>query len=310
MYMLKPPMINELVYVNPQTSWSLNIAMFLYVVTVCCKYFGGFQFNQKYFPYWSLALLVLVIYCYVAGFIELVAIACVGFLLLNCVILQQVNNYVVKWIVGSLAVIILLMLGFHMLPGFNNQPIIQQQIIKGNSTPFNLTINFDKSLGGLIFFLTFIPKFKLPNFTTLKHSAILLIGMLITVLGFASQNELVAYNQTYFFKLNFLILFFLIQLFSTCLVEEVFFRGFIQARLYQLFNPNRQNFYFIPLLVTASLFALVHFSGGSIYMLGALLAGLGYGLIYQVSRHIEFTILAHVILNLTHLLLFTYPRLN
>jgi hypothetical protein len=59
----------------------------------------------------------------------------------------------------------------------------------------------------------------------------------------------------------------------------------------------------------ALLFGLAHAAGGWRYVLLATLAGTGYGLAYRRTVRIESAILAHFAVNVTHLLLFTYPAL-
>ena len=63
-----------------------------------------------------------------------------------------------------------------------------------------------------------------------------------------------------------------------------------------------------PALALASaLFGLAHFAGGPLLMLFAGLAGLIYGLAWLWSGRLWVATLFHFGLNLTHLLLFTYP---
>ncbi|WP_185964325.1 CPBP family intramembrane glutamic endopeptidase [Aliikangiella marina] len=91
------------------------------------------------------------------------------------------------------------------------------------------------------------------------------------------------------------------------MAEETFFRGFIQQRLYYLFEKDSLWHKTIPLIVASLLFGLVHFAGGIGYVVASTVAGIGYGLAYQITQRIEVAILSHTLLNLVHLVLFTYP---
>jgi uncharacterized protein len=46
------------------------------------------------------------------------------------------------------------------------------------------------------------------------------------------------------------------------------------------------------------------------YVVLATAAGLGYSIVYQRTRSIEMSMLAHFALNTVHFLLFTYPALQ
>ena len=86
------------------------------------------------------------------------------------------------------------------------------------------------------------------------------------------------------------------------------FRGLIQAQLGACFLGRRYGSA-VAIGISSLLFGLAHFSGGLPYVGLADVAGVGYGIIYQRSGRVEFSIAAHFLLNATHFLLFTYPAL-
>ncbi len=98
------------------------------------------------------------------------------------------------------------------------------------------------------------------------------------------------------------------NLLFVCLAEEAFFRGFLQKYLYQLFQKLPYG-HIVAILCAATLFGLTHYRGGTLYMLLATVAGVGYGWIYFKTERIEASILTHFTLNLIHFLFFTYPAL-
>ncbi len=101
------------------------------------------------------------------------------------------------------------------------------------------------------------------------------------------------------------------NLILVCIVEEVFFRGFVLKRLVQLLKPTPLGNY-IALLISSIVFMLCHSSPclPKTYVLFSGLAGLFYGWIYLKTKRLEASILAHFSLNTVHFLLFTYPLLR
>jgi uncharacterized protein len=99
------------------------------------------------------------------------------------------------------------------------------------------------------------------------------------------------------------------NLLFTCTAEEAVFRGVIQRTIAGDANsPTRRAI--AALLIAAVLFGAVHFAGGPRAIVMATIAGAGYGWVYWRSGYrIEASILSHFLLNVTHILFFTYPAL-
>ena len=64
------------------------------------------------------------------------------------------------------------------------------------------------------------------------------------------------------------------------------------------------------LLIAGALFGAAHYAGGGPAVVLATIAGIGYGWIYWRTNRIEGSILAHFLLNTTHIVFFTYPALR
>ncbi|MFZ5521078.1 MAG: CPBP family intramembrane glutamic endopeptidase [Pseudomonadota bacterium] len=94
----------------------------------------------------------------------------------------------------------------------------------------------------------------------------------------------------------------------TCVLEEAFFRGLIQQRLATRL-AHRRGGTAMAVAAASLLFGLAHAPGGAAYMLLAMLAGVGYGWALQRTGRIEAAIAAHFVLNATHFIGFSYPRL-
>ncbi|OWQ90771.1 hypothetical protein CDN99_11385 [Roseateles aquatilis] len=87
-------------------------------------------------------------------------------------------------------------------------------------------------------------------------------------------------------------------LFLTCVAEEAAFRGVIQGLLARRLGTDLRTWNgWLPVLLAAVLFGLAHAPGGLSYVALATLAGIGYGLIYTLTRRIEAAILLHLALN-------------
>ena len=211
-----------------------------------------------------------------------------------------------KVIPGVTIFILGLSLELHLVPGFHNLLIINKTQITPSAVPYTLYLNFDKSIVGLI-----ILGLTLNLAKTLKEWKCLLKCLkyylpltLLIILALSFQFHYIKFEP----KLPpYLSIWIISNLFFTCLAEEALFRGFIQNSLSKFNYKYSQN---IALLISALLFGLIHYRGGIKYVILATIAGFLYGFIYKVSKRIEASILAHFILNLIHILLFTYPALR
>ena len=107
-------------------------------------------------------------------------------------------------------------------------------------------------------------------------------------------------------------MFILDNLLLVCVVEEVFFRGFIQDQikklfLYKQYNPRISSV--LAIIISAIYFGFAHYHSGVIMIILAAIAGVGYGFVFNRSGRIESAILTHFGLNFIHFLFFTYPAL-
>jgi membrane protease YdiL (CAAX protease family) len=216
-------------------------------------------------------------------------------------------NRRINTVITTLVIISCIALAAHLLPGFNNFQVLNNVEKSINSMPFTLYLNFDKPM--ILFVLLMlspallirqkpITLFKAHNSFRLSALVVLVFILLFSL---AILLSLIKYDPQlpswwWLFALNNLLL--------TCIIEEVFFRGFIQQKLTRLINP------LAGLLLTSLLFGIAHFSGGFNFVLVATLAGFLYGLVYLNTGKIWYAILLHFCFNMVHLALFTYPLLK
>lgn len=207
-------------------------------------------------------------------------------------------------------IIITLAIGFssHLIPGFHNLQVIKGLTLSPSSSPFNLYLNFDKTMMAVILVASRVILFPQARFSgkVLGQTiviATLCLGLLIPL---ALLSGYVQFDPKFPDSFG---LWALNNLLFVCFAEEVVFRGVIQNYLMQV--SNRRNLpTFIPLFVSALLFGVLlpgHFYGGPLYMGFATLAGLFYGYAYYKTARLESAILVHFLLNLGHFLFFSYP---
>ncbi len=216
-------------------------------------------------------------------------------------------NRRINTVITTLVIISCIALAAHVLPGFNNLQVLSNVEKSINSMPFTLYLNFDKPM--ILFALLvlypalLISKKPITLFKAHNRSRLSALVVLVFILLFslAILLSLIKYdpqlpNWWWLFALNNLLL--------TCIIEEVFFRGFIQQKLTSLINP------LAGLILTSLLFGIAHFSGGYNFVILATLAGFLYGVVYLNTGKIWYAILLHFCFNMVHLALFTYPLLK
>lgn len=205
----------------------------------------------------------------------------------------QWSRYGVWFIVSALLVT-------HSVPGYQGLQLTEAIVLKPGSLPTALYLNHDKVWVAWSL-LCFLPLFRrsdagIPRLAN-RHLTWPVLGFVAT-LALALTLGLIDWQPGI---PPFFWVFALSNLVNTCVAEELLFRGVVQRRLMQLWSPLG------GLLAASVLFGLAHFAGGWGYVAVATVAGLVYGLAYWLGGRLVWAVLVHWGLNLTHLLLFTYP---
>ncbi|MDP4983447.1 CPBP family intramembrane glutamic endopeptidase [Pseudoalteromonas tunicata] len=256
--------------------------------------------------YWFFAMLTTLILGYLYQTIQLIGMVYLG-VAFAVSFWQQKSSGVLQHVLRFIIIVFCIALAIHQIPGFNNLPVIDNSQKGPLSMPFTLYLNWDKPFILFLLLALFPTLFErlnpqLPAWLKQKTAqSLLFLFIPVAIFGLAMTANLITWelrlpNWWWLFALNNLIL--------TCVVEEVFFRGFILKSLTEKAPAV------LALLISSILFGAAHFAGGADYMLVATCAGALYGLVYLISGQLRYAIFAHFSINFIHLAFFTYPMLN
>lgn len=263
--------------------------------------------KRRYFV-WGSFLVAAVVCGLISGRLQWPALLFSSLFAVFCYLMVSVKPVYLKVTYGIFVLLISILLFYHKIPGFSNWQIVKGVILSTNGLPFSSYLNFDKPLIGLLllgFGALPLLKSKKDWYRVLVQTAPIAIGGTFIIAGLAWLFGYIKFEPKWG---NFLIVWFISNLFFTAIAEEVLFRGFIQRYLSIAFQKTRFGNE-LALLIASVLFAAVHTAGGLAYILLAFVAGILYGWAYIKTNRIEASILTHIFLNLTHILFFTYPGL-
>ncbi|WP_061800167.1 CPBP family intramembrane glutamic endopeptidase [Serratia ficaria] len=187
----------------------------------------------------------------------------------------------------------------HLVPDIHNQLMIVGEKAGPLSAPFTMYYNFDKALVPFLLFACLPTLFSANTgqragksaWIALLASVPALLLLAVALGGLKIEPHAPAW----------ILPFLMANLFFVCMAEEALFRGYLQQRLGQWLGA------WPALIVAAAVFGAAHLAGGLLIVAFATLAGVIYGLAWMWSGRLWVPILFHFGLNLTHLLLFTYP---
>jgi uncharacterized protein len=203
-------------------------------------------------------------------------------------------------------VILAVGLAMHVLPGFHNIQVLPPTRLTPRSIPYDQWINFDKTLAGILILGIACRKpirMAMPWKTALTRAAVPLLVTIAAVIVLGGALGYIRWDPKWTSQFW---LWAAINLLSTCMSEEAFFRALLQTEIERL-TARRPGGAIIAITSSAILFGLAHIAGGWRYVALASVAGAGYGTIFYRTRSITASILAHFTLNAVHFLLFTYP---
>ncbi len=254
---------------------------------------------------WKLSLfiaLILAFWHYDANWIGIAAILSFYFLV------EKYQHTFSPWkhLLWGLIFLLGLTLELHEIPGFRNLLVLDNIQFTPDAIPFSLSFKLDKISVGLILIGTTLQLASTPkDWKNLSLKVIKRLPLVIGLLVFLS----IVFGYVRWEPKNpqYLCLWMGSNLFFTCLAEEAFFRGFFQESL----SKGKYKYASIIAVVLPSFFfGMIDYPGGFHYVFLATVAGILYGWVYHVTKRIEASMITHFLLNLMHLLFFTYPALS
>lgn len=222
----------------------------------------------------------------------------------------KVKSKYLKAVIWFIFILSSLALMSHTVPGFNNIMIYKGKISE-HAVTYSFWVNYDKPLIALVFLLFNFHPIKFKVLAKKIRQIIpyyIICASFLCLIAFISKIFLI--DLTVF---NYLWLWIPVNLVLVCIAEEVLFRGEIQQKIYNLLKGNNASkpvMNFLPIVISSVLFGLAHYNGGIVFIALATICGFFYGLFYHKTKRIEASIIIHFLLNLTHILFFTYPMLE
>lgn len=241
------------------------------------------------------------------GIIDIIGITWITTFVVTCYLYFHLKNLpnTIKIILFSIIMTLIIGFYFHLTPGFYNKLVINRIYLSLISYPFSMYLNFDKAMAAMIIYITsglYIREQYLDKKSILQVSRYFIIGAPIIIIT-AYLLSYIKYDP----KIpNIITIWVVNNLLFVCVGEEIVFRGFIQEQLKVLLK-NKIEIPYLYIILSAIIFGLYHFSQGITYVLLASISGIIYGFTYEKTNRLLCSILIHFGVNLTHLLLFTYP---
>ncbi|MEJ2681559.1 MAG: CPBP family intramembrane metalloprotease [Gammaproteobacteria bacterium] len=198
-----------------------------------------------------------------------------------------------------------LSLSFNLISGFSKVAISNNIFIGSSKEPIVFSIYFGKF--AMIVFLTAIAYNKLSHPQEIPRLLLYSLAFggawipLVLFVGYllGAQFEFKIHSS--------LLLYASMNLFFTCILEEVFFRGLIQNKMKEYLATFTVHHHSIAIGITSLLFGVAHLSGGTKMIIAATIAGIGYGIIYDRTQKIECAIFLHFLLNVSTFITMVYP---
>ena len=242
----------------------------------------------------------------VAGIVEWVGLAVLALFAGSCLAAVRTElPKALRTLAWGAVVILAVALATHQIPGIHNVLVLDGVSVSALSADYTLYWNYDKGFAGVLLYSVCVqPQESTPWKRAIVVTATIAIltqvvaGVSATATGFVTWDPKWPAILGVWVPANLLL---------TCVAEETFFRGLLQRHLGRFLRGRVSEPGLAALLAGAVVFGVAHFAGGTTYVLLATLAGIGYGAAYHLTGRVEAGIVVHFLLNLSHLVLFSYP---
>ncbi|MDP4725594.1 MAG: CPBP family intramembrane metalloprotease [Alphaproteobacteria bacterium] len=194
---------------------------------------------------------------------------------------------------------------FHFVPGISNFKIFDAVFVSERCAPFTMYLNMENEIIAFLLMYMIVPtscartEWKQVFVSAGIYGSICIVSLMAAALatGFVKFNPKFP-PQTFWFLVNNLML--------VCIVQEAFFRGYIQKHLTAWCEAHQISEMF-ALVAASIIFGLCHYQSGVVMVILSTIAGLFYGAAYMRNNRIEAAILVHFALNAAHFFFFSYP---
>lgn len=255
-----------------------------------------------------------------SGMIELSGVVALLLFAIACYAYRKLERPTALIAVTMLIFVAAILLATHRIPGFHGQPLLAPTAICDGCQNLWLLGHLDKPFVGLLLFAialgglthrprpTASPATARPSLgSNARVTVTTIVVVTLVVMGVMSLLSAVRWAPKAP-DASTVVMFLALNLFFTTFAEEIFFRMFLHDALRRA-APSTFDQPWKIIAVSTALFGVAHVGGGPLLMLGAAIAGLGYGYVYEKTQRIEWAIAAHFGVNVTHFFLFSYPRL-
>lgn len=283
------------------------LTFILLAISVCTVWIKNLKISTYSIPVWVIFLIAAMVSGVMNHYVELggvFGIAIFG-------LLSYLTKYTARnRLIHALHLIVIGLMAFLIamgtLPGFHNPDVVTAMRFTSDGIPFTHRLRIGGILVGIILLAVFCNPARTLNewSSIIQKSAPIILVTLIIIFGCGLLVNYVSIDVKF---IPYTVVFLISNLLFTCVLEESFFRGFVQENI----STSLKNWKYgahLGIAIAALLFGLVHFKGGLLYIGLATLAGAFYGYAKYRVKHIEAAILTHFSVNALHFVAFTYPN--
>lgn len=235
------------------------------------------------------------------GVIAICVLSIVAYIHFNVKFKKCIYNYMVTFVFALIVWIFIT----HDVQGFSNPIIFDHVRTSPISSYYSMRLNLDKFIAAIIIF----SMHRQNNFsiklsiTELKTTMLISIICIATIMLPALLSGYIRFDPkipdiTAIWGLN--------NLLCVCFSEEVVFRLYVQNKLNCVIKSS-----FVSIALASLVFGFYHYYMNSSIILAILssICGMFYGYAFlKTNNNVACSMITHFLLNLVHLLLFTYPH--
>ena len=201
----------------------MTILMYLFLyLTIIALWIPQF----KKVPLWSICLITSILLGLISQRIDYIALA---FIVLLAIVTWYLGNSKKSIAMRVLSAVILFALGvglgMFLLPGFHNQQVLKAVYIRSDAIPFNLYLNFDKTILG-VFIVGFLHQRVATKHEWIRMAKIMAPRGLLVVFVVACLSFLLNYVRFDPQLSPYFLLWAATNLLFVCFAEEAFFSWF------------------------------------------------------------------------------------